>query len=88
MRRPFGIGPVSDGDQPACVLSKLLECLLRTDRERRERGKRDCGEPEPSHDQRRRRQIAHRDLDEHERGAPDEREQKQHREMSAVHTSL
>ena len=77
-----------DDDEPARLPPQLPQRLTRADDERREHRQRDRGEPEPAHDQRRRRQLAHRDFDEHERRSPEQCEAEQHGQVPAVHTPL
>jgi NhaP-type Na+/H+ and K+/H+ antiporter len=45
------------------------------------------GEAQPAEDQRRRRELAHGDLDEHERTAPDQGQRDQHESVAAIHLS-
>src|SRR4029077_6814003 len=43
------------------------------------------GEDEPAEDQRRRIELSDRDLDEHERAAPDQGKHDQHESVTAIH---
>src|SRR5581483_640178 len=64
------------------------ERRARTDRRGDDQRERYRGEPDPSGDQGRGRELAVGDLDEHERRAPDRREREQEQKVAAAHTSL
>ena len=65
--------------------AQLRERVASADEQRDDDGERQCRNPEPAEDERRRVEIPHRDLDEHERAAPDQGEQHEHREVAAIH---
>jgi hypothetical protein len=65
--------------------AELSHGLAAADHERDEQAERQRGEPEPADDQRRRGQFTNGDLDEQERGAPDQGEPDQHRQIAVTH---
>jgi len=75
-----------DHHEPLPVHAQLSGGLTGADHERDEQSERQRREAESARYQRRRRKLAHRHLDEQERGAPDQRERDQHRQVAPAHT--